>query len=65
MVNILEAQQQENKELLNEIETLKRQLKDQEEAFQKSEENLKWIIWQVSGGEPHVENSMYNFRPGH
>jgi len=33
MVNILKEQQEKNKELLNEIETLKKQLTDKEESL--------------------------------
>ena len=40
MVNILEAQQQANKELLNEIETLKKQLADQDQAISKLKERF-------------------------
>ena len=40
MVNILEAQQQENKELLNEIETLKKQLADKDQAISKLKERF-------------------------
>ena len=44
MVNILEAQQYANKELLNEIETLKKQLADKEQQIQQAEEDLKFRI---------------------
>jgi len=40
MVNILEAQQQENKELLNEIETLKKQLTDKDKAISELKERF-------------------------
>ena len=40
MVNILEAQQQENKELLNEIETLKMQLADKDQAISELKERF-------------------------
>jgi hypothetical protein len=44
MVNILETQQYANKELLNEIETLKKQLADKEQQIQQAEEDLKFRI---------------------
>jgi len=40
MVNILEAQQQENKELLNEIETLKKLLADKDQAIDELKERF-------------------------
>ena len=47
MVNILEAQQYANKELLNEIETLKKQLANKEQQIQQAEEDLKFRIWKT------------------
>jgi hypothetical protein len=44
MVNILEAQQYANKELFNEIETLKKQLADKEQQIQQAKEDLKFRI---------------------
>ena len=57
MKNIINEQQQANKELIEENENLKKQFADKEE-------NLKWIIWQTSGGEPHLENNTYDYSPG-
>ena len=54
MKNIINEQQQANKELIEENENLKKQFAD----------NLKWIIWQTSGGEPHLENNTYDYSPG-
>ena len=53
MVNIINEQQQANKELLNEIETLKKQLVDKEEE-------LKLKIWHVTG-----QPSEDSYFPGH
>ena len=53
MVNILKEQQEKNKELLNEIETLKKQLTDKEES-------LKLNIWNISF---QADETVYS--PGH
>ena len=42
---------------IEENENLKNQFADKEE-------NLKWIIWQTSGGEPRLENNTYDYSPG-
>ena len=47
MVNILETQQQANKELLKEIEVLKKQLANKEQQIQQAKEDLKFRIWKT------------------
>jgi len=59
MVNIIKKQQQENKQLLNEIETLKTQLKDKEQEVEQLKTPLQNAIENIKeNGKPEIAGTL-------